>query len=101
MNTGDDTATKTSPLIDFMVARLTEDRAVAIGDDAPDRTVAECEAKGHVVGLLIGAEAMVKTLARPLDLLRAEAMAAAYLAAVKYLAVPYADHPDYRDEWKP
>lgn len=109
-------------LTDFLLARIAEDEAVATygggahggivwnafgGIDQPEtvwvrsrwdtaRVLAECEAKRRiVVGLAslggetsYGGEAMEswKHIAK---------------MVVANLALPYADHPDYRDEWRP
>jgi len=96
-------------LTDFLLARIAEDETVAragrnadviwpidaalgvvrTGEDVylastPDRVLAECEAKRHIV-------AMAAQLCYGNE----------EEAGWDVLALPYADHPDYRDEWRP
>lgn len=83
-------------LTDFLLARIAEDQETALdkhdiayddmrfGDCAcgyPARVRAEREAKRRVleVARLFGCEK----------------------AVARYLALPYADHPDYREAWRP
>ena len=112
-------------LTDFLLARIAEDEAAAhaLGDEPgrewwhvtnewlpplnsdaarfaarlhPTRVLAECEAKRRVVGLHSGDEdpsdcppwGRSPSGLEPCSTLRA-------------LALPYADHPDYREEWRP
>jgi Family of unknown function (DUF6221) len=56
----------------------------------PVRVLAECEAKRRRVGILVAAmEPGATTYAGPAGVL------------LKLEALPYADHPDYREEWRP
>ena len=99
-------------LTDFLLARIDDDEAAAsrAGSFAPwsepfqidnyghltvqpDRVLADCEAKRQLVedwqmhAQQEGPEA--RTVARVL------------LSALCVLAVPYADHPDYDESWRP
>lgn len=92
---------ETTTLVEFLLARIAEDEAVAAEQDGaeyftdgawpegmPARVLAECAAKRAIIGMSIQAtrESYVN--------------AAAYLAdALQALATVYADHPDYREEW--
>lgn len=92
-------------LKDFLLARIDDDESFAklsltygpqMGDlvDPPHnplsgrRVLAECEAKRRIVGLC--SDTYI-----PVDAGRF--IAAAVLAA---LALPYADHPNFREEWR-
>jgi hypothetical protein len=115
-------------LTDFLLARIAEDEAAAreairmrdridfirqpevpdlafeAWDDAPvpfvavgpERVLAECEAKRRIVGMCIpsgddedGVPFYVGGYGE------------AYVEALGFLALPYADHPDYREDWRP
>lgn len=113
--------TKTQTLAEFLLARIAEDEAVdrdrnrlgnppgvrsSAWEAGTKRQLAECEAKRRIVELhplvpsddhdrALGCENCVQSfswgpevIGGPCDTLRA-------------LALPYADHPDYRDEWRP
>jgi len=54
----------------------------------PARVLAECEAKRRIVSEIEGTRATGTYTTRLLTILL-------------HLAMPYADHPDYHDEWKP
>jgi hypothetical protein len=103
-------------LTEFLLARIAEDEAAAdqkhdsFIDDLrlletfgeckcgyPARVLAECEAKRQIMELARDAEEASERLGSADEYSRA----AAYKDAVVLLALPYADHPDYRDEWKP
>lgn len=92
-------------LTEFLLARIDEDHRTAIveaslrGDDpywgsgessrwerqiTPERLLAECDAKRRIVAHYEGGQ--------QLD-------SGTY--ACKFLALPYAEHPDYREEWRP
>jgi hypothetical protein len=98
-------------LTEFLLARITEDEAVAsrggrhnapgvFANDNygcllvdPARILAECEVKRWIIGLhLIGWDPYdahdVVLHSHDRDTMRA-------------LVLPYSDHPDCRDEWKP
>lgn len=87
-----------SALTEFLLARIAEDEAwakhrdiVTFGCDdsrmSPARVLADLEAKRRIVAQASFWEA--EPVGRTLD----------YVARV--LALPHADHPDYREEWKP
>lgn len=107
-----------SDLTDFLLARIAEDEAVARELRAegtsvmsgsvlrepwheggpyhsdrwnPVRVLAECEAKRELITLHPEAVG---------DDLKAGA-AWAYDEMLRRLALPYVDHPDYREEWRP
>ena len=110
-------------LTEFLLARIAEDEAAAqaattsrgstIYTDArrggkraalnhitrwdPARVLAECEAKRRIVDYRerVARESAVTGV--PLF----EAQLSAYHAALRALALPHADHPDYREEWRP
>lgn len=98
-----------STLTDFLLARIAEDEAGAvrqlseattqrpqgssareIGPDAagsPTRVLAECDAKR-----------------RWIDWVEHEStsdLTAEQRVSLRYMALPYATHPEYRDEWRP
>jgi hypothetical protein len=87
--------TRTMTLTDFLLARIAEDEACADGLEWDDgnpvhqtaRVLAECEAKRRIV------EACADVLAYDAEALPQDVL--------RLLALPYADHPDYRQEWKP
>ncbi len=100
-------------LDEFLLARIAEDEVVAKDvpgtyDEkglswwgeyghlsvSPARVLAECEAKRRIVELLaedwrISREKLPPGLADHEPLL------------LRLLALPYTDHPDYREEWRP
>lgn len=93
---------ETLTLIDFLLARIAEDKvaaqavehwnpqAVLNGQPLGPKLLAECEAKRRIVEAI--------DAGNPVD----EWMSALTLEWVtKVLAAVYADHPDYRDEWRP
>jgi hypothetical protein len=112
-----------SELADFLLARIAEDEAVACGAqrsvDAlpagatvfhradlphiarwnPARVLAECEAKRRIVGRLAAADRYAATGGVTTEY--AEGYDHGILDAARFLALPYADHPDYRSEWTP
>lgn len=90
-------------LVEFLLARIAEDEAAAdtthyqycgVNDDMgptkcdcgiPARLLAECDAKRRIIAIA----------AEVIDL--ADVM----LDVLKALALPYADHANYRVEWRP
>ena len=116
-----------SDLTEFLLARIAEDEAAAKSvqevepksaaavftslaaptgtvEMSPARVLAECEAKRRIVELhgddgtyrpiVVGGE----------DYYVCRTCRAAALGGcetLRSLALPYADHPDYRDEWRP
>jgi hypothetical protein len=61
--------------------------AAHIASHDPARVLTECEAKRRIV------EACAEVLAYDAEALPQDVL--------RCLALPYADHPDYREEWKP
>jgi Family of unknown function (DUF6221) len=123
--------TQTLTLADFLLARIAEDEAAAHmgsclcgqGFDAQTgegyaRVLAECEAKRQIValhesGALLDHSEYECTCGFS-DHRRAECTCGWTIAdegewerpsspcpTLRYLALPYADHSDYRDEWRP
>lgn len=117
----------TTTLTDFLLARIAEDEAdaetkhdTAYHDyenchcNHPARVLAECEAKRRIVGLCT-AEAMrmgdtIESMAddggwdsigddSTFHITRQEYLR--HREILRLLALPSADHPDYREEWKP
>lgn len=79
-------------LTDFLLARIAEDEDaidLAVEENRywpyrlPSSARAECEAKRRIVGSCV----------------EESPMEGAHI--LRLLALPYADHPDYREEWKP
>lgn len=62
-----------------------------VGSPSPARVLAECEAKRHIINL--HAEAVAESMR--------SGSTWAYGEVLRRLALPYADHPDYREEWRP
>lgn len=102
-------------LAEFLLARVVEDedgpelhartcselcaadRSDAICDcDGPQRWAAECEAKRRIVERL-------RVQVEGVDPIGSEELWPYEIAwdTLCFLALPYADHPDYREEWKP
>ena len=87
-------------LTDFLLARIAEDEDAArrvgtvrqpLDQASYFRVLAECDAKRRIVGLHHEILTICQGCANesyPCRTLRA-------------LALPYADHPDYREEWRP
>lgn len=108
-------ATQVVTLTDFLLARIAEDEATAreyalgaysmvgeavdahaevLGEDrAAARVLAECEAKRAIVNYF----RVMRENAEQFDALRLSDAD----AVLTMLATVYADHPDYRDEWRP
>lgn len=77
----------------FLLARIADDEEIAKSD--PARVLAECGAKRRIV------ERWQKLL--PLDIDDHPGFAGERLGlarACQALAAVYADHPDYREEWR-
>jgi len=77
----------------------TGDELWTLGDSAisrhaerfdPARVLAECEAKRRIVELV-----------RPDPSMPVDSGRFVSAGVLMLLALPYADHPDYRDEWRP
>lgn len=101
-------------IAEFLLDRVTEDEDAArlatdrywrypgithLARQSPDRVLAECEAKRRIVGLLT--DALDARADRDPDSKWAGDLHlnALYLST-EALASVYADHPDYRDEWR-
>jgi hypothetical protein len=79
-----------------VVAKVADERTARfIAANSPAHILAECEAKRRIVEIAT-AQIRLGREARGWD--NWEDMAGQTLRA---LALPFADHPDYRDEWKP
>lgn len=114
-----------SDLTEFLLARVAEGEAVALGVNRwvyehlneagdehttgpylehfdPARALAECEAKRAIVALHVLGEPWDE----PVDEMLGSCAACDYQSAswpcptLRILALPYADHPDYREEWR-
>jgi hypothetical protein len=109
------TETPTITLTEFLLARIAEDEANATRgcevhshvdvyhpDGHPDpRVLAECATKRQIIelhGLNDGTDWPVCLVCCDSAGYEAELYPCATL---RLLAVPYADHPDYRQEWRP
>lgn len=114
-------------LVVFLLARIAEDEAVARAardDDLtnahmlglaegsalspgdrvmvhPTRVLAECEAKRRIVASYQGASSALARMNDPLRRGLGEAMVLAHGDALRALALPYAEHPDYDEAWRP
>lgn len=110
-------------LTEFLLARIAEDEAAARGIlpgllirrdreihpgeshgfgfvwTSPNRVLAECEAKRRIVTEFTSAVDWSQDADCPMpDLYRTRA--GTVLDVLRLLALPYADHRDYRPEWK-
>jgi hypothetical protein len=98
-------------LTEFLLARIAEDEVAArepqwlaleYGVDSAgraafsSRVLAECEAKRRIVEELSPAVDYDRD-----RFIVQSTLEAAATASLRFLALPYADHPDYREEWKP
>jgi hypothetical protein len=105
-------------LTEFLVERLNEDEADVARIDgvnwSADRVLSEVGAKRRIVRLgpsecgghedqeLLGGHHYPDPAWQNCDgCSAAESSDAVWRAALRALAMPYADHPDYRPEWKP
>lgn len=109
-------------LTDFLLARLAEEEAGARAAHAADpggrpaRVLATCAAQRHVVDAYREVTAAsVASIAAGLPFVRADTLAAAessmasvqlvaastYDRVLRWHAEAWADHPDYRDDWRP
>lgn len=96
----------TDSLTDFLLARIESrervarrrladweergvtERVMRLSPDSPRFMLAECEAKRRIVNRLATADEEPRAMAE-------------FGRILSLLALPYADHPDYREEWKP
>jgi hypothetical protein len=112
-------------LSEFLLARIAEDEEWArdlwerphfgscntqgdqssLGDECdcglPARVLAECEAKRRIVAHYLGSRGALAKLTDPLRRLLGEAINESHADALKPLALPYTDHPDYDESWRP
>lgn len=126
--------TATLTISEFLLARISEDEAVALrlrdagfsranvdSDwlEVPEqevqgafterfdvaRVLAECKGKAGVIGAYRGAvrsrDALLDSGAEAALVTSAGMTVAALELALISLTLPYADHPDYRQEWRP
>lgn len=90
------TAVATIDLAEFLLARIAEDEQRAersYGEPpwhsrgwSPQRVLAECDAKRRIVEMRQRNHTVIT---------------AGLQEAMAFLALPYADHPDYREEFRP
>lgn len=81
-------------LTDFLLARIAEDELGASDlGGTTKRALAECEAKRLII---LQCEALQAAQLRHGD---PEMLSVRHI--VRALTLPYADHPDYREEWRP
>jgi hypothetical protein len=72
----------------------------------PARVLAECEAKRRIVGNYLSAARVSEQTFDTSNVLAtaktmvAEGIAEAHLRDLRALALPYADHPDFSEEWR-
>lgn len=100
-----DEAERTMTLTDFLLARIAEDEIVGhhLAQYGPRRAkrstrmLAECEAKRRIVETATASREAGVYTAVPMVV----GMANGLDVAISILATAYADHPDYRAEWRP
>lgn len=66
----------------------------------PSRALAECRAKGRIVAFAMEFRKAADKEADPVRKLLGEAMAESAEDALASIAMAYADHPDFREEWR-
>jgi len=95
-------STKTLTLTDFLLARIAEDEVSWRARFDPTRVRTECEAKRRIVS---EAHRVAKETHQwvEFDDQRATGGLAGNLAdtVLTQLALPYANHPDWREDWRP
>jgi hypothetical protein len=103
-------------LTDFLLGRIAEDEAAAeqrvrvrrrLRPDleagsfgtmpTPAQVLAECKAKRRIVERCLELDPESESFGGHVPMLHGQGM----LEAICHLATVYADHPDYREEWKP
>ncbi len=77
--------------------RLPREMAKHIARHHPTRVLAECEAKRQIAHN-VAAWTAAKEYAPGDNIVAIERE---LVRVLRYLALPYADHPDYREEWRP
>jgi hypothetical protein len=102
-------------LVDFLLARIAEDEAAArdsralYGPDSslyinrhnPARVLAECEAKRRIVELHSRDHECTAPGDGYAGVFAADGTMPSTCSTMRALALPFATHPDYREEWKP
>ena len=110
-------------LTEFLTARIEDDEAIArdfiefrsrvdcftpeatdfVERFDPARVLTECEVKRRIVGLAAEATGIDMSLDDNVLSTDRDTITDPYLGDVilQALALPHADHPDYRDEWRP
>lgn len=69
---------------------------------SPARVLAECAAKRRIVELHRGQKALWDDDENPLEVVECPECGVLFpCPTLRLLALPYADHPDYREEWRP
>jgi Family of unknown function (DUF6221) len=98
-------------LVEFLEARIAEDerpvrQCIEAGDDGEvgtwnlTRVLAECEAKRRIVAMAEGSEDFTSAMPMPGYAQPFHSPSVDILIRVQQLlALPYANHPDYRAEW--
>lgn len=100
-----------SDLAEFLLARIAEDEADARGFDGgycqwgSARVLAECEAKRRIVEWCsernrIWAGTLADDPTDPTKHIPGDYVHKEDAPVLRLLALPYADHPDYRQEWR-
>ena len=89
-------------LAKFLLARIAEDEGTGF---APARDLAECEAKRRIVERSLDEASLYRYVFETIRPHDDDDYTSGALWGLDYalraLAVPYASHPDYREEWKP
>lgn len=67
----------------------------------PARVLVETDVKLRIAGTYLGAHDGLQQVTDPVQRVLAEAMLEAHGDAVRAAALPYAGHPEYRQEWRP
>jgi len=90
-------------LAEFLLARIAEDEAVAREGGQWDggMGIEWCDVGGISESLVIGTDRVLAECEAKRQLLEIDARQATDKGILEALALPYADHPEYRSEWKP
>ncbi|MGV9779865.1 DUF6221 family protein, partial [Streptosporangium sp. NPDC003464] len=67
----------------------------------PGRILREIEAKREILALYEGAQLSAQVSEGTILAGGTRVRRGAYKAVVQLLALPYSDHPDYQERWKP
>lgn len=85
-----------SDIAEWLLARIADDRAAALAVRwDPARVLAECEAKKAIIKKAAG------WIAADAGMPHQTALRLAGQDILELLALPYADRPGYRKEWRP